>query len=302
MQPMISYLDPKRFFPKPQLDGVLILLPSYIQPEPLTRTCLEQAMHCGAEICASYGCSDPALHRCLIAAKALQVIAKGEGRIKHIMWIDDDMAFSPSHLAFMRAQCDELASSVTGAYCKRGNSSRICLRALGAQVREVHGVPESIRVQLDADCLHDYLPDNPELWPDADYFAYPVTAGMGCLMVPVSHFVRHCAAVPQVTWNSAENEQTIVPGICESAMMQDGDGVFGWVSEDVNYSEGLWATGSGLWTCPIVFGHISHVPLVPNHQATWLGERGSPILIPHGNQSVDANDRFDSRLVKDPHV
>src|SRR5512142_2768219 len=66
-----NYLNPTLFFTgQERLDDVLILLPSYKQPHPYTRAFVDLLVELGASVSFSWGCSDPALHRCILAGRA----------------------------------------------------------------------------------------------------------------------------------------------------------------------------------------------------------------------------------------
>lgn len=258
----IPYLVPRQFFPSPRLDGVLLLVPSYIRPDLRTHMCIDQCIQCGAEIVASFGCSDIALHRCIVAGRAYAQIQRNPGKYTYVVWIDDDMTFGPPHLAFMREQCRQMQTAVTGLYCKRGNPNVLCIRA----ITEMDPPIEPRRVILAS------LPDGSDA-SAVVFDSYPVTSGMGCLMLSVEHFVKHCEAVPQIRATSTDGSVVMTPGICAAGMCDDRDGTLGWVSEDQDYTENLWARDIGLWTCPIVFGHVSELPLFPVKLASWLSDK-----------------------------
>jgi hypothetical protein len=176
---------------------------------------------------------------------------------KFVLWLDDDMVASPSHVAFMRDACGSVGQAVSALYCKRGNS-----RVL------------TIKEYLDREPL------DVEMFVDGarrvDFISYPVTAGMGCLMVPVEIFEKHCASVPQFKQLTVDGLEPI-PGICASGMSADVNGNLGWMSEDQCYCESLWHWAGGVWTVPIVFSHLSEVPLVPIANAEWLMNAQSAI-------------------------
>jgi hypothetical protein len=54
------------------------------------------------------------------------------------------------------------------------------------------------------------------------------------------------------------------------------------VSEDQCYCQGLWQWCNGVWTAPIVFGHMSEIALTPDVNATWLPnhESSEPLTDP----------------------
>lgn len=251
----VTYLDPRKYYSNQRLDDIMLLVPSYVQPDVRTHGCIDQLIRLGADITSSYGCSDPALHRCLVAGRAMSQIESHPEKYKYVCWIDDDMVFSPSHLMFLRQSAMALSASVTGIYCRRGDPTTACVRHIPSQHPPI--------------CERNTL-----LFSEgeqASFTAYPVTAGMGCLLVPVEDFMRHCASCPVADISLNTGEKTVVVGVC-SSQMGGVPGAFGWVSEDESYCEGLWIHGGGVWSVPIAFGHMSTVPLAPDPDACWLGE------------------------------
>jgi hypothetical protein len=260
MHPM-TYLDPTHWFPtKPELRDVLVLLPSYRGPQPRTRALLEELSACGATIIPSYHCSDVALHRNLVAGRALQVIEQHD-RLRFIFWLDDDMVGTVAHIAFLRATCIALQAAVTGLYCKRTDPSVLTIKQQACEV------PHEAKILTTNDLLH--------------FESHGVIAGMGCLMVPRTDFLAHCEAVPAFDHVIAGRRMG-VPALCCSGVCPDERGKIGWVSEDQCYCQGLWQWGSGVWTAPIVFGHMSDIALTPHVNANWLPnhESSEPLTEP----------------------
>jgi hypothetical protein len=265
MHPM-TYLDPTHWFPsdrfpiKPKLHDVLVLLPSYRGPQPRTRALLENLSACGATIIPSYHCSDVALHRNLVAGRALQVLEQTTG-IRFVFWLDDDMVGTVSHVEFLRATSASLKAAVTGIYCKRTDPSVLTIKQ---QAREVprRACIDTVHEKIEFDC-------------------HGVLAGMGCLMVRREEFLAHSEAVPAFD-NVIAGRKMGVPALCCSGVCPDERGKIGWVSEDQCYCQGLWQWGSGVWTAPIVFGHMSDIALTPHVNANWLPnhESSEPITEP----------------------
>jgi hypothetical protein len=267
MSRTISYLNPTKYYSNPRLDDVLLLVPSYVQPAMRTQSCIELACAAGANVVSSFGCSDPALHRCLVAGRALYQMGQCPGRWQYVCWIDDDMVFGTAHIAMLRDVSRFIASATTGIYCRRGQPTVVCVRDIP---------PQEIPVEVN----HVSLPlgDDPA-W--VEFQSYPVTAGMGCLMVPAGQFEQHCLSVPSVKRNVDDGSVLLTPGICSSGIAQDDEGSWGWQSEDESYCEGLWVFAKGLWTVPIAFGHMSNVPLIPAPDATWLhADNSTPLRVP----------------------
>lgn len=257
----MTYLDPTHWFPTvPSLHDVLVLLPSYRGPHPRTRALLEDLSACGANIVASYHCSDVALHRNLVAGRALQVLEANE-RLRWVMWLDDDMVGTLAHVAFLRAACSELKAAVTGLYCKRTDPAVLTIKQ---QAREL---PK--RVCFDT-----------ELKP-VSFESHGVLAGLGCLMVSRDDFQLHAATVPAFDHVIAGRKMG-VPALCCSGVCPDETGKIGWVSEDQCYCQGLWQWCRGVWTAPIVFGHMSETALTPDVVPSWLPDHESsePITEP----------------------
>lgn len=265
----IYYLDPLKYWHNPQLDSVLILVPSYKGPHPITMQFLNDCVAAGADITPSWGCSDVAMHRCIVAGAACQrIVERSEMKkpISHVVWIDDDMMGTPSHVAGLMQLSNAIGGPVTGHYCKRGSSNVLTLK------RYPWGNVVRVRVRSSS-------PDLESLAFDAQ----PVTAGMGCLCVPAAEFLEHCERAPK--WSGiagANGKGSPAPGICASGMCTDSQGRIGWMSEDQTYCEGLWQYGFGLWEVPIEFAHISEVPLRPSPTAEWLP---NPELLP-GEESL----------------
>lgn len=246
MHPM-TYLNPTHWFPSdPELRDVLVLLPSYHGPHARTRDLLERVSARRATIVASYHCSDVALHRNLVAGRALQALAANDS-LKYVFWLDDDMVGTPAHVAFLRATCDALQAAATGLYCKRTDPGVLTIKQ---QARE-----EPRRVTLAGESL--------------SFESHGVIAGMGCLMVPRDDFLVHADTVPAFDHVIAGRKMG-VPALCCSGVCPDERGKIGWVSEDQCYCQGLWQWCGGVWTAPIVFGHMSETALTPQVNAQWL--------------------------------
>lgn len=257
----ITYLDPTHWFPnRPQLHNVLVLLPSYRGPHARTRALLEDLSACGATIVASYHCSDVALHRNLVAGRALQVLERNEN-LRFVLWLDDDMVGTVAHVAFLRATCEDIEASATGLYCKRTDPSVLTIKQ---QARE--DMREAV-IQTESEALA--------------FTSHGVIAGMGCLLVPRTEFLVHAATVPAFDHVIA-GRKTAVPALCCSGVCPDENGKIGWVSEDQCYCQGLWQWGNGVWTSPIVFGHMSETALTPQVNAQWLPnhESSEPLTDP----------------------
>jgi hypothetical protein len=257
----MTYLDPMHWFPSnPELRDVLVLLPSYRGPHARTRALLEDLSACGAHIIPSYHCSDVALHRNLVAGRALQVLEQHD-RLRFVMWLDDDMVGTVAHIAFMRAAAVGLQAAVTGLYCKRTDPSVLTIKQ---QAREE---PRSTRILSDREVLQ--------------IDCHGVLAGMGCLMVPRTDFLAHCNAVPKFDHVIAGRKMG-VPALCCSGVCPDENGKIGWVSEDQCYCQGQWQWCNGVWTAPIVFGHMSEIALTPEVNAKWLPnhESSEPLTVP----------------------
>lgn len=167
------------------------------------------------------------------------------------MWLDDDMVASPAHVAFLRDACAALAACVTGIYCKRGEPRVVTIK------HYIGESPQTVNVFAD---------DGP-----VSFVSYPVTGGMGCMMLPVDTFLAHCRTVPSfMQLDGTGKNLEPVPGICASGMTADTNGNLGWLSEDQCYCESLWHWANGVWTVPAAFGHVSEVPLAPIPNAQWL--------------------------------
>lgn len=252
MDPKISYLDPTKYYnnavlrDEEALSNVLVLLPSYRGPALAARRCVDTLTACGSNVIASYMCSDPALHRCLVASRALEYAESHPEIIDshYVIWIDDDMTFTPSHVAMLRDMSAELYRPVTGLYCKRTSSLELTAKIY----TEADAKPKQLSLGVDA---------------------IPVTAGMGCLLLPLRVFVDHCREVPSCTF-VVHGKPTTLPGICASGMSHGIDGTIGWMSEDQVYCESLWYYGYGLYAVPIRFGHLTEVSIYPSDDARWL--------------------------------
>lgn len=241
-----------------RLDDVLILLPCYKQPHPYTRAFLDLLVELGASVSFSWGCSDPALHRCIIAGRAWRVLREDGGKHNFVIWIDDDMVAPRGAVQLMRHIVKEKHVAISGMYCKRGNQ-----RALAQSLW-----PEPpIEVQL------SYLePIKGELGDRVGESVnlLPVIGGMGCLMVSREDFLRHVEQVPNVRRTFADGVQTDMPGVCSSGFCLDTNGEYGWLSEDLVYCQSLWRWASGVYAAPVAWGHVSEMQLVPTPDAVWL--------------------------------
>jgi len=223
---------------------------------------MDQLETAGVTVCISYGCSDVALHRCIVAGRALKGLQSSPS-IEYVMWFDDDMVATPSHVAFLRAALRSTShadlGAVTGIYCKRNNPSQVT-------IRPYHG-----KKSRDSYVIAD-MPD-PQESRIVPFESHPVLCGMGCLMMTRATFERHCAASPQFETHTASGE--FLPAIDASGVVTDEEGKLGWISEDQVYCTGLWQYCEGVWTTPIAFGHICEVAVFPKPDAEWLETQGA---------------------------
>jgi len=258
----MTYLDPLHWFPsKPELHDLLVLLPSYRGPTPRTRQLLEELSACGAHILPSYHCSDVALHRNLVAGRALQIL-EAKPDLRYLLWLDDDMVGTVAHVTFLRATCADLGAAVTGLYCKRTDPSVLTVKQQACEHPRQAVIDTEQNESISFDC-------------------HGVLAGMGCLMLSRKHFLAHCEAVPAFDHVIAGRKMG-VPALCCSGVCPDENGKVGWVSEDQCYCQGLWQWANGVWTAPIVFGHMSEIALTPQVNAMWLPDHESsePLTVP----------------------
>lgn len=258
-RPPMTFVNPSVFDLPERLDDVMILLPSYKTPHPLTRGCLDELVRLGADVQHSWGCSDPALHRCLMAGRAWDGLRQDNGKYKFVLWFDDDMVCKPGTVQLMRHCAKVLNVSISGLYCKRGMSTGFALS------RE------------QGECLRMQLPVRAGLLsqPVCDIELPPVIGGLGCLLIPREQFLLHVQSVPNVTRLPKDTRRTDVPGVCSSGYCADGDGRLGWLSEDLVYGQSLWHWCRGVYACPVAWAHVSEVPLLPLTNAVWLNEGDS---------------------------
>lgn len=250
-----------------RLDDVLILLPSYKQPHPYTRAFIDLLVELGASISFSWGCSDPALHRCIIAGRAWRALREDvDERYQYVIWIDDDMVAPRGAVQLMRRICKQKQVSVSGLYCKRGNQRALCQSLWNAPPIEVElahrEIDQTSGISIGAGGIQISRVD-----------LLPVIGGMGCLMVPRDQFLKHCQSVPNVHQTFPDGVSTDMPGICSSGFCADEDGGYGWLSEDLVYCQSLWRWASGVYAAPIAWGHVSEVQCVPTTDAVWLHKK-----------------------------
>jgi len=161
----------------------------------------------------------------------------------------------------LRATCVATQAAVTGLYCKRTDPSILTVKQQACEV-PTRATIQTEREPISFDC-------------------HGVLAGMGCLMVGRTDFLDHCKAVPAFDHVIAGRKMG-VPALCCSGVCPDERGKIGWVSEDQCYCQGLWQWGNGVWTAPIVFGHMSDIALTPEVGAKWLPnhESSEPLTDP----------------------
>lgn len=206
----------------------------------------------------SWGCSDPALHRCIIAGQAWQKLREDEGKFKYLLWVDDDMTFSDNTVQLMRHCCELANVAISGLYCKRGCSSSFALRQWEGPEKSVLLAPK----------------DGGEM---ADIRLQPVIGGMGCLMIPRDAFIEHVKSVPNVHRKFPDGKTTDMPGVCSSGFCPDERGKLGWLSEDLVYGQSMWHWSCGIYAVPITWGHVSEVQLIPGPQSVWLNDQSEEI-------------------------
>lgn len=237
---------------------MLILLPSYKQPHPYTRAFVDLLVELGASISFSWGCSDPALHRCILAGRAWRALREDDGKHQFVLWVDDDMVAPRGAVQLMRHIVAEKKVAVSGMYCKRGNQRALCQSIwpeppIGIELELLDSVQRGDGVEVAHYC---------EL--------LPIIGGMGCLMISRQDFLRHVEQVPNVRRKFEDGVQTDMPGVCSSGFCLDTNGEYGWLSEDLVYCQSLWRWSSGVYAAPIAWGHVSEMQLVPTPDAVWL--------------------------------
>lgn len=269
MKRTTSFLQPTKLYDNNQLreeqalSDVCVLMPSYKGPNQNSRYCVDTLADCGATIVASYGVSDVALHRCIVAAKAVDVMRENP-RLNFVIWLDDDMSFTPAHVACLRDYVFRYDVAISGMYCRRGNPFVIAASLLDTERRDLNSRVCSDVISL----VHSR-----QIATGDSVSLYPSTGGLGCLMMKSGQFLRHCKAMPSARYNlKPGGGLEFIPEICSSGLREYGaDGR--WVSEDEAYCLSLWQHGIGVFTVPVPFGHYSHVPLVPTADALFLGEK-----------------------------
>lgn len=245
------------------LSDVCVLMPSYKGPNQNSRYCLDTLADCGATIVASYGVSDVAMHRCIVAAKAVDTLQRVP-RLNFVIWLDDDMSFTPAHVACLRDFVIRYDVAISGIYCRRGNPFVIAASVLDEQRSDL--CSRSV-----CDVIAHVRETKKKTLDGVDI--YPTTGGLGCLMLKATQFLRHCENVPSVPYNLKEGGALAsLPEVCSSGMRSIGC-ICRWVSEDEAYCVSLWQQKIGVFTVPVPFGHYSHVPLVPTADALFLGEK-----------------------------
>lgn len=195
------------------------------------------------------GTSDIALHRCLLAQQVRDVLLD-ETHLQWVLWFDDDMVGTSAHVRLMREMSLSLGTvAVTGMYCK--HTSNLLLTC-----RRYPGTADVLTINLADDegpCVAECV---------------PVLSGMGCMLVPASHFLGVWDCSPTIATHT--DKHRVLKAICASGPVADESGALGWVSEDQVYSQGLWQHAKGVYALPIVWGHLTTVPLGPAPFARFL--------------------------------
>jgi hypothetical protein len=249
---MTTYLDPRQYCNNVDLSDVLILYPSYRGPDPRAAGCIQLLAELGATLCVSYGLSDIAMHRCIVAGRGYRMLHANDA-LKYVLWLDDDMLATGAHVSFIRACVVASSRACTAYYCKRGYPRELAMR----RVPEVPASLLSVAFSPD-----DILTFNVE----------PTLCGLGFLMLSREQFMQHCDAVPHV----GDTAETTVPVVCSSGPVKvthwnDADATrLTWFSEDISYCDGLWQLVRGVVAVPIAVAHLSSLALLPAPDAAWL--------------------------------
>jgi hypothetical protein len=249
LSPRFAELDVLAYWPTPDLSNVLLLMPSYQGPSPRASAAIQMLCACGAYPLTSFGISEIAGHRNIVAGRACMTF-RTDSALEYALWIDDDMIASPSHIAALvaisRSLNDQVA--ISAIYCKRGNPRVLAMKLQGHE-------DYCSNLHVDPDCeLVCYLPK--------------IIGGMGCLVVPRDLFLSHCERCPQVGIlhpGNAELDYNSVPAVCSSYAESDPNGKFHWISEDQSYTRAI-----PVFAAPIIVAHLSLVGLLPYPDAVWL--------------------------------
>lgn len=243
------------YWPAPDLSDVLLLMPSYHGPCPRAAAAVQCLVGSGVYPVTSFGYSDVAAHRNLVAGRARTLI-RAKPCWRYVLWLDDDMLPTPSDIGCLRAIARAMreAIAVTAMYCKRADPRRLTLRP----VLDTSGMPVIADCDVSQEC-HVHGTEVP-------LFELPrVVGGMGCLLVPVDTFLRHCALMGDVgIIRSSDAGEEPVPAVC-SAGVRTSDGHAYWQSEDIGYTSGM-----AVHAAPLVVAHLSLVGLLPYSNARWL--------------------------------
>jgi hypothetical protein len=257
---MTMYLNPQSYFSNVDLSDVLVLCPSYRGAEPRAAAFQQSLAEAGALLCVSHGLSDIAMHRCVVAARGMKLLAERE-HLKFVLWLDDDMLTSIESVAFLRAAVMASNQACTAYYCKRGFPHELALR----EVPEI--APSLVSLMLDSMLTIEVR---------------PTLCGMGFMMLSREQFLEHCGIVPRVV----RSADSYVPAICRSGPVEttwtESDPVettwtksgevvsVAWFSEDISYCDSLWTLVKGVVAVPIAVAHLSTVALLPAPDAAWL--------------------------------
>jgi hypothetical protein len=247
--PRTAMMEPSLYWPRPDLSDVAVLIPSYGGPSPRAAAAIQMLCDAGAYPVTSFGVSDVALHRCLVAARARTTMLSASA-LRYALWLDDDIIATPSHIAGLRAIASGLTDRVAASalYCKKSNPKQLAFRVVGEEFCAV-----SPRCDV-------------ETTEEIECVCPRVVGGMGCLLVPRDIFLASCETAAEcggVVLPTGARET--MPAICSSGPDIDADGHVRWQSEDDSYTSSMPVIAA-----PISVAHLSLVALLPYPGAAWL--------------------------------
>lgn len=246
--------------PHLSLHGLMVLLPSYGACEPQTELALDPIRQAGAMVVRSVGCSDVALHRCLIAAMAQRIIGEAAddstvpSRVNWVLWLDADMVVDPRTLAEQIVRLELLGRSL--------GRSRVDWPALsGTYVQRTrNNIIAARRMPPDEPARSIEAPESERAFPSGARALIPVHAGMGALMQSREAFSRHCREAERARFPNGDT----CPVITSSMMLPCQSGNRAWGSEDFVYCAWEWQQGRGVYLDrDLTYGHVCRLVVAP---------------------------------------
>lgn len=230
-------------FESEMVKKLLVLVPYYEAPQESDRSSSALALlNRGATVVNSYGISDIALHRCVLAGMGFDRLVQNLDAYSWVLWLDSDIVVHPAQIFRMMVWANMLGA-------KKATNLPDCVVVSARYLVQGRRVLAAMSVKDENPIPFQDIGDDGS--HSGTMVAKPVYSGMGCMLMHVGTFIHQCTDAPRVTTMGGANSFPAIT--CSGAIKHDGGVV--WASEDAMFCARLWASNHPVYLVPEDVGH-----------------------------------------------